>query len=130
MNLPAPAQTILEEAAATHAVSVAEMLGRSRSIAVAKARRHAAKTLRQSGWSLHAIGSVLNRDHSTIAALLKPLPSAHRRTLITTNRAVVADVSRKLWAIGLGHLADRMAPTISLLDDLSRAAGDVEEEWP
>jgi chromosomal replication initiation ATPase DnaA len=47
-------------------VNRADIMGRNRCAKVAEARMALAWLLRQSDWSLEAIGALLSRDHTTI----------------------------------------------------------------
>lgn len=69
---------ILEEVAKWHGLSVAEVVGPSRTAVLMRARIHAAKRLRrETSLTLKAIGLLLGRrDHSTILNLLRTASTA------------------------------------------------------
>lgn len=66
------ADEILVAVALEHGVGVDRLRGPSRGATLCRARFHAAKMLREAGYSLKEIGYVLGgRDHSTIIHALK-----------------------------------------------------------
>jgi len=65
-------QRLLTITAAEHGVSVAEMLGTNRAPHVVRARDHVAALLRWStSLSLPTLGSILNRDHTSVMCAIR-----------------------------------------------------------
>lgn len=65
-----PPRDVLEDACHTYGVSLAALTGPGRSAWLVRARTAAALELRGMGLSLHEIGRVLNRHHTTVLYLL------------------------------------------------------------
>jgi hypothetical protein len=81
------ARAIIREVAASHVVTLANLIGRCRSARVVHARVEVAKRLRARGYSTPRIGAMLNKDHTTIVFYLgtgkkKPLPLQWRKPRI------------------------------------------------
>ncbi|HET9045113.1 MAG TPA: helix-turn-helix domain-containing protein [Burkholderiales bacterium] len=81
---------LVEGVAHDHAVTAADLLGRSRTKAVVAARHCLMRILRARGLSLPEIGYLLDRDHTTVLSALSEV-----RRLKQATRAS-ADYERKL----------------------------------
>ena len=79
--LSPPQRRVVELVAQSFSVTVEQVLSRSRSRSIARARQASCYVLRERfGMSLHEIGSLLDRDHTTV------LHSIHRSAeLMKTN---------------------------------------------
>ena len=68
MNRPQKVELIIRQVCLAHRVTRAQILGRSRSVAVAKARFHCFALLREhTDMTLDTIGNYFGRDHSTVS---------------------------------------------------------------
>lgn len=70
-----PLRRRLEEIAAEHRLTGADVLGRRKTPRVADARAHVIFELRRHGPSLTQLGRLLNRDHSTVLYALRRWPA-------------------------------------------------------
>jgi len=71
------AQRIASAIARRHGLEVEELLNGGRYPHLVRARRDVAVALREQRWSYSAIGRFLNRDHTSIMALVKGRPNRH-----------------------------------------------------
>lgn len=62
---------LLESIAAAHGLTARHITGPSRRAPIVAARHEAARALRERGWKLEAIATMLRRDHSTIVHALR-----------------------------------------------------------
>lgn len=65
---------ILDQAAEAYSISVEQLRSRCKCRQCVGARATAAKLLRDAGASLHRIGMLIGRDHSTVVYLLRRRP--------------------------------------------------------
>ena len=71
-QLPGRVRTVVQEAARSCGVTVAELLSTTRRTPVVLARGRAVRRLRNMGFSLGQIGRYMNRHHTTILKYLQP----------------------------------------------------------
>lgn len=65
-DLTPPVRAAIEQVAATHGVHTADLMGRSKSRSVARARQEAMVRVRALGYSLPEVGRIFGRDHTTV----------------------------------------------------------------
>jgi len=75
----AHAEQVVTMIAALNKITVEELVGPSQLPHLVDARREVAETLRKAGYSTPKIGTVLNRDHTTVLYLLETAASSARR---------------------------------------------------
>lgn len=70
--LPAPVRALIARIADVYGVTVADVLGESRTLTIARARHAVIAELRTNfGFSLPEIGRIVGRDHTTVLAALR-----------------------------------------------------------
>lgn len=75
----AHAEQVVTMVAARNKITVEELVGSTQHPVCVAARREVAETLRKAGYSTPKIGTVLNRDHTTVLYLLETAASPSRR---------------------------------------------------
>jgi len=65
-ELAPPVRSIVEQVASAHHVPVVDLMGRSKSRSVARARQEAMVRVRALGYSFPEVGRIFGRDHTTV----------------------------------------------------------------
>jgi DNA-directed RNA polymerase specialized sigma subunit len=118
-----PAKAIVAEVAALHGVSVDEIMGKSRQTELTLARHEAIRAVRKAtGYSTLILGSLFNRNHTTILYALKALngerkqPRTEARVEKRDRRRKALDLKRIKVAQKKQEWANRRAAIVALVD--------------